>query len=288
MVKNGEKKPKNRKKRLLIVCVSVFFFVACVLAFLQGGVLYTQKKWSHFSPDYEKVDILPLLEKSERSDLDYEILYRQTGLTRLGIDDLLEEKNEKLVLEIQDFLFQEHEIYVNHFNPFTYQEELKDKFAPFGAVREGDIIVTGTTRVSWLRYGHAALVVDGKNRLIVESVGPGAKSELNPVEVLSIMANFLVLRPKVPTEVKKQVATYAKENLVGLSYRFTIGLFSKKFSKKEIEATQCAHLVWYAYKKFGIDLDSNGGWLVKPQDMAKSPDVELVQAFGFDLDKLWS
>ena len=108
MSKRGEKKPKNRKKRLLIIGVSVFFFVACVLAFLQAGVLYTQKKWSHFSPNYEKVDILPLLEKSERSDLDYEILYRQTGLTKLGIDDLLEEKNEKLILEIQDFLFQDH------------------------------------------------------------------------------------------------------------------------------------------------------------------------------------
>ena len=288
MKKTSAKKPKNHKKRLLVVLLSVFFFIACALGFLQAGVIYTRENWSHFSPNYEKIDILPLLQKSERSEEDYETLYRQTGLTRLGIDDLLEEKNEKLILEIQDFLFKDHEIYINHFNPFTYQEELKDELAPFGAVREGDIIVTGTTRVSWLRYGHAALVVDGKNRLIVESVGPGAKSELNPVECLSIMANFLVLRPKVSTELKMQVARYAKENLIGLSYRFTIGLFSKKMPKKEIETTQCAHLVWYAYKKFGIDLDSNGGWLVKPQDMAKSPEVELVQAFGFDLDKLWS
>ena len=288
MAKDKLKKPKNRKKRLLIVFLSVFFFIACVLAFLQAGVFYTEKRWAHFSPDYPKEDLMPLLEKSERTEEEYETLYRQTGLTKLGIDDLLEEGKEELILEIQDFLFKEHEIFANHFNPFTYQEELKDELAPFGAVREGDIIVTGTTRVSWLRYGHAALVVDGKKRLIVESVGPGAKSELNPVECLSIMANFLVLRPKVSTELKQEIATYAKENLVGLSYRFTIGLFSKKYPKGEIEKTQCAHLVWYAYKKFGIDLDFNGGWLVKPQDMAKSPQVELVQAFGFDLDELWS
>ena len=170
--------------------ISFFFFITCVLGFLQAGVFHTQRKWSHFSPDYEKVNILPLIEKEERTLEDYEILYRQTGLTKLGIDDLIAEDNKGLILEIQEFLFQDHEIYVNHFNPFTYQEELKDELAPFGAVREGDIIVTGTTRVSWLRYGHAALVVDGKNRLIVESVGPGSKSELNPVECLSIMANF--------------------------------------------------------------------------------------------------
>lgn len=288
MAKDRQEKRINRKKRVIIVGIAILFFIVCVLGFLQAGVFHTNKNWSHFSPDYEKIDILPLLEKEERSAADYETLYRQTGLTKLGIDDLIIQDSKALILEIQDFLFQKHEIYVNHFNPFTYQEELKNELAPFGSVREGDIIVTGTTRVSWLRYGHAALVVDGEKRLIVESVGPSSKSELNPVECLSIMANFLVLRPKVSTEIKQQVAAYAKGNLVGLSYRFTIGLFSKKFPKKQIEKTQCAHLVWYAYKQFGVDLDSNGGWLVKPQDIAKSPEVELVQAFGFDLVELWS
>ena len=45
--------------------------------------------------------------------------------------------------------------------------------------------------------------------------------------------------------------------------------------------------VWYAYKKFGIDLDSTGGAVVKPRDIANSNQGEVVQAFGFDLDKLW-
>ena len=40
-------------------------------------------------------------------------------------------------------------------------------------------------------------------------------------------------------------------------------------------------------KKFGFDLDSNGGWLVKPQDMALSKHVEVVQTFGFNPDTLW-
>lgn len=288
MTGKSMKKTKSRKKKLLIALAAFFFFVISVLAFLQVGSMYTAKKWTHFSPDYEKADILPLLTKAERSEEEYDILYRQTGLTKLGIDDLIEQKQIERIVEIQESFFKEHEIWVNHFNPFTYQEELKNESAPIGNVKDGDIFVTGTTRVSWLRYGHAALVVDGKNRMIVESVGPGTKSEYNPIECLSVMANFMILRPKASEEIKAQVVDFAKNNLVELPYQLTVGLFTKKYKENEIKTTQCAHLVWYAYKKYGIDLDGNGGWLVKPQDIALSEQVEIVQVFGFDLDKLWS
>ena len=46
-------------------------------------------------------------------------------------------------------------------------------------------------------------------------------------------------------------------------------------------------LVWYAYQKFGLDLDGNGGALVLPFDLANSSQMELVQVFGFDPDRLW-
>jgi uncharacterized protein YycO len=76
--------------------------------------------------------------------------------------------------------------------------------------------------------------------------------------------------------------------MIGIPYRLTTGILYKKYDENGLRYSQCAHFVWYAYKKFGIDLDSNGGAIVKPQDMALSPQVELVQAFGFDFDKLWS
>ena len=75
--------------------------------------------------------------------------------------------------------------------------------------------------------------------------------------------------------------------MLGIPYRLTTGILSKKY-KKTLTQSQCAHFVWYAYKKFGIDLDSNGGGLVKPQDIALSDKVDVVQVYGFDLDKLWS
>ena len=74
--------------------------------------------------------------------------------------------------------------------------------------------------------------------------------------------------------------------MLGVPYRLTTGVFSKK-SPRNLKTSQCAHFVWYAYKKFGIDLDSNGGKVVKPQDIALSDKVELVQAYGFNLDTLW-
>ena len=81
---------------------------------------------------------------------------------------------------------------------------------------------------------------------------------------------------------------FAYNNLLGIPYRLATGILSKKYNPDKLKGTQCAHLVWYAYKKFGVDLDSNGGAIVKPQDMALSDKVEVVQAFGFYLDKLWS
>ena len=96
----------------------------------------------------------------------------------------------------------------------------------------------------------------------------------------------MVLRPKVDKDTRDDVADFVKDELMGVNYAFTVGIFSDKNPSK-LKKTQCAHLIWYAYKQFGIDLDSNGGKIVKPQDMANSPYVEVVQIFGFHPEKLW-
>lgn len=285
--KKGKQLPKWAR-RLIVVVLSFVVFVSAVLGVLQLGVVYTERSWKYWSPNYEKTDILPILQKESLTEEDYQTVYRQTGLTRLGLDGLLQQRNYNQVLQIQEYYFQKHEVTSEYFNPFTYLETL-DEFATFGAVEDGDIIVSATTRVSWFRYGHAALVVDGKNGVLVESTMPGQKSGFNDINSFAYLANFLILRPKVDAETKANVVAFAKEKLVGLPYQMTTGIFTKKYAPgKEIKTTHCAHLVWSAYRKFGIDLDSNGGLVVKPQDMALSNKVELVQTFGFDPDRLWS
>ena len=279
-------KTEKRKKRGWAIFLSVLIFVGAVLGFLQLGSIYTEKTWSQFIPEYEQQDLLPILRKETLTEEDYELLYRQTGLTKLGIDGLLNAGNMDRILQIQTYFFKKQTVYVDHFNPFTYSEEIND-IIPMAQLEDGDILVTSTTRVSWLRYGHAALVVDGKTGLVVESMSPGACSTYNSASDFSKLANFLVLRPNMDVETKAQVVDFAKAELLGIPYRFTVGIFYKKFPEN-IKVSQCAHLVWYAYRKFGYDLDSTGGGVVKPQDMALSPHVDVVQAYGFDLDTLWS
>jgi len=279
-----EKTEKKRGKRALIILLSILLFVGAVLGFLQIGCVYADKSWTHFYPDYEMMDLEPILNKPNLSNEDYETLYRQTGLTKLGIDGLRSSPDR--ILSIQKYFFKKQTIYVDHFNPFTYAEEIHD-IIPMAKLEDGDILVTSTTRVSWLRYGHAALVVDGKNSLVVESISPGATSTFNSASDFSRLANFMVLRPKVDVETKAKIVEYAQTELLDIPYRFTVGIFYKKFPE-DIKVSQCAHLVWYAYKKFGYDLDSTGGGIVKPQDMALSEHVDVVQAYGFNLDTLWS
>ena len=97
----------------------------------------------------------------------------------------------------------------------------------------------------------------------------------------------MILRLKADKESRQKIADYAKETLVGVDYSIFCGIFTKKYEEGKPTKSQCAHLVWYAFKHFGIDIDSNGGAIVLPKDIANSDELELVQNFGFDSDKLW-
>ena len=282
-----KRKKLSGKKKLAIGLAVFVLFVGGVLGGLQLGVVYTDAAWVHWFPDYEKEDISALLDKEELTDEDYALLYAQTGLTKLGIDGLLEDGNKRQILAIQDFYFEEHTVTCTRFNPFTYSETIEGRI-PLAKLEDGDIIVTATTHVSGWRLGHVALIVDGDARLLAEAFGPGDLSELTSVSTFTNLADVMILRPKFSEEFRAEVAEYARENLIGAEYNFSVGILSKKYNEDSFERTQCAHLVWYAYKHFGIDLDSNGGLVVTPPEIANSPYVEVVQIFGFDPVKLWS
>ena len=54
----------------------------------------------------------------------------------------------------------------------------------------------------------------------------------------------------------------------------------KYSSIDSVRGTQCAHLVWLAYAAYGYDIDSNGGLIVTPKDIAESELFEVVQIYG--------
>ncbi len=286
MTKRANNQIRRRRRWIAVLCAAFSFVVAAFVA-LQLGCVYTEKTWDYWQPDYAKVEIEPLLNKVELSGEDYELLYRQTGLTKLTIDDMRsDELGREQILRIQQSFFAKYPIKSRLFNIFTYMDET-DGFAQLCNLKDGDIILSATTRVSWWRYGHAAIVVDGELGTIAEAIAPGTKSKLNNATCFRNMANFIVLRPKADDKLKEEIVNYVSAEMLGIPYRLTTGIFTKKY-QEELNVSQCAHFVWYAYKKFGIDLDSTGGMVVKPQDIALSNQVEVVQVYGFDLDKLWS
>lgn len=270
--------------RITAAFLSVALFAAAFLGLAQLGVEINQR-WKRWTPDYEQTDILPLLTKEQRTEEDYQTLYKQTGLAKAGVDGLLAQGGVQKILRIQDKFFEDRKVNVSQMVPFTFYEDCIDGM-PHAALENGDIILTASIYVSFFRYGHSALVVDAARGEILESLQPGTLSKITYESSLFEFSTFLIVRPKVEKELREQVAAYAATNLLNVPYRLTAGIFTRKF-EEELKATQCTHIVWWAYKKFGIDLDSNGGKIVKPQDIFQSDKVELVQAYGFPLDTLW-
>ena len=269
--------------RFVKIIAAILLFVIYVLIYLQAGAMFIENTWEAWKPDYKKADITEILLKSELSDGDYELIYRQTGLTRLGVDPLLEEKNIGEILRIQDAFFSERDYYYDCFAPFTGRFEKTRGRYPNAPLCDGDIIFCPATYLSSSVLGHTAIVVDGEVGRIAEAYGFGAGFDTTLSASFFVYPAFVILRPKVDDQIKQQVAQYTRTELVGAEYDILAGLFEEK-APEVLERTHCSHSVWYAYNKFGIDLDSNGGKIVTPTDILNSPYLEVVQVFGMDID----
>lgn len=283
---------KTRKKftkRIiaLIVCAAFIVFLALIAFGLQIAFWVSDASIKCIQPDYEMVDLDKYLD-GELTDEDYEILYRQTGLTRIGIDRALAKgvAGKNRIKEIQADLFEKHEVKNGQVAPYACTDYLEKHIANI-YLEDGDIIVTSSTHISFVRIGHAGMVTDGAFSQVLQANAYGTYSRIGNIRDFSDRVNFIVLRPNpdmISSGVVKKVVEYAKTNLLGIPYEGLTGVVT---NKNDIKKTQCAHVVWYAYKQFGIDLDSNGGAMVVPYDLANSAYLQPVQVFGFDLDKLW-
>lgn len=284
------RKIKCKRTAYIVFCA---LFLGIVVLFCAGqiGCLYSDTTLRFWRPDYPKTDISALLEKDALTQSDYEILYRQTGLTKLGIEDMrYDEAGRAKILKIQDCMFKDYDLISRNFALFTYTEELgtetEEEFSTLAKLRDGDILVSSSMYISWWRMGHSALVVDGEREQILEAIKPGYKSEISPADVYAYRANFILLRPDVDEDIKANVVEYAKKELVGINYSLFTGIFDKKFATTP-KTSNCGHIVWRAYKEYGVDLDMGGGRLVLPKDIYRSGYMEVVQVFGMDLDRLW-
>ena len=232
-----------------------------------------------FHPSWAREDLSFLYGGQALAVEDYSLLFRQTGLGRAGVDQLLSEGETGIarILEIQDDFFSPAQIACSSLN-WPVREELRDSAAPSVPLLPGDVLLTFSTHTLGWRHGHAGLAVDAGNT--AEAVCIGSASALVGAEHWNRYGTCIHLRLRnAPEEAREQIARFALETLDGLPYRLTCGLLGQKDGGG---GAQCAWLVWRALWEAGYDADADGGRLVTVADLAASPLFEVVQIRGID------
>lgn len=275
----------SRKKRNKVQTVwkRIVFGIVCTFLCLNLWQLYADRH-VYETPDYQKEDIHNILNKKEFSEEDYQFLFRQTGLSKAALETMLTKEGQEEIYRIQERFFMEPEISCER-NSIISREEWVTKEESriiFADLEDGDILITPCSHTYGWRNGHAAIVVDAEKGETLESVVLGSKSSIQSLDKWTYYPCVMVFRLKdVSKGVRKEIAQKAKEKLLGVDYGITVGVFSPKYEKPgKVKKTNCAHLVWEAYRFWGYDLDSNGGAVVTPEDIAESSLLEPVQVVG--------
>lgn len=265
-----------------ITCI-VVGVALLILLVVKGGIELVAATYDVWSPDYRMVDIDPILDKDTLTDEDYELLYNQTGITKIGIDDMLANGQKYKIKSIQKDFFKAPDFECSQFH-FCVGMFVNKNYRTISHVplQDGDIIYSPSTYISFINISHAAIVVNGGTE-VVEAFGYGNPTQVSSAGRFFRYAEFVVLRPKAGSELGKKVAEYVENNMLDIPYDILSGILGPK-APDPLKTTHCSHLPWYAYNKFGVDVDSNGGKIVTPKDILNSSELEIVQVFGMDIN----
>lgn len=155
-------------------------------------------------------------------------------------------------------------------SPYSYEEMMEQ-------LEDGDILITFDSHfLSW-RNGHAAIVVDADDGLILEAKTIGVNSTTTSIRRWGNYHSFALLRLNSLTEEERSdVAAYAYETMADIPYSL-IPRISRQ--DEQPTATHCSHLIWYSYLQYGYDLDSDGGFIVTPRDLYDSSYLERIAVY---------
>lgn len=228
-------------------------------------------------------------EKLENGDTltekDYDLIFSQTGLGKPAVDVLTD--NPEKIEEYREYYLADKDYSCVREGVFACHEYITDtdgnaiQNPPFVNLQNGDIIITLSIHSLGWRHGHAAIVVDAEKGTTAQAVMLGEKSAFGHIGDWRNFPLVAVLRPKnVSTEIIDEVVAFTEEKLIGIDYSLMSGIFSGRDENTIPTTTHCAHYVWYAYKCFGIDIDSNGGRIVTPKEILNSDKLEVVQVYG--------
>lgn len=262
---------------------NVVIIILMMSAFIYWNWINEAIESTHIMPEVERVNIHPILMGRTLNDEKIQLLSEQTGVNEKVVEKLLGNGEYQKILELQEAYFEPVLTESVKTTPLTICEYVinEDGKSAKGMqlvdIQDGDILVTKNSRFLGWRNGHAGLVVNAEEGFILEAVMLGTNTKLCDVKGWEVYPSFLVLRLK--EEYRKyysvqKAVDYAMEYMVDIPYYLFAGILEDK-------GTHCAHLVWYAYQEIGIDLDSDGGFLVTPFDIQNSSYLEVVQSYGY-------
>jgi len=291
--RQSQKRRKSLKTRLLQFLAAVFV-LALVIEFLNWR---TEGEGS-WQPDYQKADLAGIVSRDTPglSEDDYHTLFIQTGLGKPAVDELFGDYfgSERLAVfrRYQDNFFASGDYECDNVAIIVYDERIRDEEGNLAQgfeipdLENGDIFLTKATHSLGWRHGHAAIVTDAAKGETLEAILLGTPARLQNASKWRSYPSFIHLRLKgADAALRNEIAQYAKETMLGLPYGIFTGIPEK--APEEAAKTQCSHLVWYPFRHFGYDLDSDGYWLVTPKDIANSDLLEVVQVYGVDPEALW-
>ena len=255
-------------------------FLLLLLTVLEIGLRFSVSK-KPWVPDYPKEDISPVLYKKSYTNEDYRFLYLQTGLGRIGIDELVAAGEYEKIITIHHQFFDEQNLIFERFSIFAAILHRSDTITLHAPLSDGDILYSPSTYFSFFEVGHSALVTNGKKELMAQASGYG-----NPLETIDSRSFFarpiyVILRVNTDEESRNNAVKYTKDNCIGARYNILAGIFDSEPDGK-LKSTHCSHFINLAYASVGIELDSDGGRIVTPKDIFNSPGLSVVQVFGID------
>lgn len=262
-------------RKTLFWLLGIYFIAAAYVCGRNYGEIT-----AHIPPGSVRRDISYICGKSaaELTAEDYDVIFAQTGLGRAAVEDM---PTLSLLEEYAEAYHAPVEFVCMRNSPVSCEEYVAEPRVKLVKPEKGDILLTSSSHVFSWRNGHAAIVI-GDGTQTLEAVVIGSLSSVQSIEKWRHYPNILVLRLKdVSAEERAAIADAAAENLEGIPYNVFSGVFTKKYKPlTEISGTQCAHLVWSAYARFGYDIDSDGGLIVTPRDITDSELLEVVQSYG--------
>lgn len=276
----------KKKCKLLLIIFSVVTVTIFVVLFLS--------ELGDYYPAEGKPEDLSQIAADGITEEEFKTLKKQTGLGKSAVEDILKEEKPMEILErFQQQNFKKYDVACEYmFFPVTKLETLKDENGKsvkleLPKLKSGDILVTKSTHTLIFRHGHAGLVTNADASEVLEAMMIGTNSTYSNLASWKRYPSVAVLRPKNLSEEEiKSAIEYAEENLHDVKYDLTAGLFDKKIDIGEgVNKTHCSHLVWAAYKAVGIDIDSNGGMLILPEDFLESDELEVIWSYGINLTK---